>query len=100
MTEPNDQVIDWEPRPSPPSDNWRTSGWILIVLGVIGLVAGFLMETSVSTGDYGADDVINFALQFQQGFILDGGMFAIGLGVFCLGVSAVLTAIERMGRLK
>lgn len=97
MTDPNDQVLDWEPTPSAPGDTWRSSGWILIVLGAIGFIAAFVMDTSVPTDSYGSDSVVNFGLLSHQGLILDVGLFAIGLGVFCLGVGAILEALGRKG---
>lgn len=97
MTDPNEKTIDWEPTPSAPGDTWRSSGWILVVLGGIGVIATFLMDTTVPTDSFGDGAVVNFGLLSQQGLILDVSLFAIGLGVFCLGVGSILEAISRKG---
>lgn len=94
--------VDWSPEmsaaTSSPADSWRMSGWTFALVGVVALVLSLFMGTTVNTGGpYGGGEVVNLDLQFHKGLAIGGSLFAIGLGVFCLGVGAVLTAIERKG---
>jgi len=87
-------------RPSSAADSWTRCGWAAVVLGAIGLALSLLMKTSVeAAGVYGAtSEIVNIDLQFHKGLAVAGSLFAIGLGVFCLGIGAVLRAVSDAGR--
>lgn len=83
-----------------PGGGWQVTGWAFALSGIFALVYSTLMETSVTTsGLYGAaSEVVNLDLQFHKGLAVAGSLFAIGLGVFCLGISAVVKAISQASR--
>lgn len=79
-------------------DGWQMTGWAFAVIGAIALIAAFFMGTTVETGGpYGGGAVVNLDLQFKKGLAIGGSLFSIGLGVFCLGVGAIVKAIGRKG---
>lgn len=79
---------------------WQVTGWAFALIGTFALVYSTLMKTSVATSSlYGAaSEVVNLDLQFHKGLAVAGSLFAIGLGVFCLGISAVVKAISQASR--
>lgn len=93
------EAVEWTPEMSAatnsPADSWRSAGWTFAALGAIGLALSLFMKTSVETsGLYGAtSEVVNLDLQFHKGLAIAGSLFGIGLGVFCLGIGAIVTAI-------
>lgn len=83
-------------------ENWRVVGWILSAVGTIGLVVGFSMKTSVETfapstaySAGGSQDIINLGLLFNKGATMAVSLSAIGIGVFCIGVGAIIANIRR-----
>lgn len=93
------EAVEWEPSASSgaPGDGWGTAGWALSVIGALGLAVGFFMDTSIGGYGYGDGDIVNLDLMFQKGVVIACGLSAIGLGVFCHGVGAVVKAIGRKG---
>lgn len=93
-------AVEWTPElsaaTSSPADSWRMSGWTFALIGVIALTLSLFMGTTLGTGGpYGGGEVVNLDLQFHKGLAIGGSLFAIGLGVFCLGVGSILEAIGR-----
>lgn len=91
-------AVEWTPElsaaSSSPADSWRMSGWTFALVGAIALTLSLFMGTTVEPGGpYGGEQVVNLDLQFHKGLAIGGSLFAIGLGVFCLGVAAILEAI-------
>ena len=79
-------------------DGWSIAGWLFAACGGVALFFAIQMKTSVSTyssSAYGPSEVVNLDLQFTKGLAIDGALFAIGLGVFCLGVGAIVKVIGR-----
>lgn len=77
-------------------EGWRNIGSLFIVLGGLGMALSLFMKTSVETvGLYGASDVVNLGLMFNKGVSIAVSLFAIGLGVFCVAVGAIVRAIAR-----
>lgn len=79
---------------------WSVWGWIMTLGGLGGLVVGLFMKMSVETytpssilGPGGSSDVVNLGLMFTKGVVVACSLSAIGLGVFCFAVGAVLRAI-------
>lgn len=94
--------VEWTPgmsaATSSPTDSWRMSGWAFALVGLIALTLSLFMGTTVeSGGPFGGGEVVNLDLQFHKGLAIGGSLFAIGLGVFCLGVGSILEAITRKG---
>lgn len=65
-------------------------------MGAIGLAFCLFRGISVD-GGYGNDDIVNMGLMFQKGVVLACGLSALGFGVFCFGVGAIVKAIGRSG---
>lgn len=83
-----------------PGSGWSVWGWIMTLGGLGGLVVGLFMKMSVETytpssilGPGGSSDVVNLGLMFNKGVVVACSLSAIGLGVFCFAVGAVLRAI-------
>ena len=75
-------------------EGWRNIGSLFIVLGGFGMALSLFMKTSVETlGVYGASDVVNLGLMFNKGVAIAVSLSAIGLGVFCVAVGAIVRAI-------
>lgn len=92
-------AVDWAPAdatPTVPGDGWQMAGWALTVLGGLGVVVSYFLDISVD-GGYGNDDIVNLGLMFEKGFIAACSLSALGLGVFSLGVGAIVKAIGRQG---
>ncbi|HEV7340842.1 MAG TPA: hypothetical protein VGN68_04350 [Sphingopyxis sp.] len=77
---------------------WLVAGWVLAAAGVIGLVVGLLLDTSVAayspTMFGGPTEVVNLDLLFRKGVVVACGIAAIAAGIFCLAVAAILRAIH------
>jgi hypothetical protein len=93
---PVTEAVEWEPGTASgePGDGWRTAGWIFAVVGGLGLAFGLFSGITID-GGYGGDDIVNLDLMFHKGVILACSLSAIGLGVFCLGVGAIVKALGR-----
>lgn len=91
--------------PGGAGEPWRLWGWVLTLTGGAGLGVSLFLKTSVQTyvpasvlGDGGTSEVVNLDLLFQKGVAIAGSLTAIGLGLFCVGVSAIVVAIENAGK--
>lgn len=79
---------------------WRLWGLVLILGGVAGFGVALMMSTTVAA--YGAasilgggsSEVVNLGLLFNKGVAIAASLAAIGLGVFCLGVSAIVASLR------
>ena len=79
-----------------PAERWDFAGRTFVGIGLLCLCLSLLIGTTVGTGGpYGGGEVVNLDLQFYKGLAIDGSLFAIGLGVFCLAISSILEAIGR-----
>lgn len=84
-------------------EQWTLWGWVLAVLGAISLTFALLMNTTVETslpgvlGDGERSEIVNLDLLFKKGVAVAGSFAAIGFGVFCLGVGAIIGAIRIHG---
>lgn len=86
------------PNVAGPAERWDFAGRAFVGLGLLCLCLSLLIGTTVETGGpYGGGQVVNLDLQFYKRLAIDGSLFAIGLGVFCLGVGSILEAIGRKG---
>lgn len=92
------EAVEWEPSTTSgrTGDGWQTGGAVLSGIGAIGFAISLLMGITVD-GGYGGDDIVNLGLMFQKGFVAASSLAALSLGIFCLGVGAVLKAIGRKG---
>lgn len=92
------EVEGSEPGSASLGASWRSFGVLSVVLGAAAVVFGIFMKTSVSAPSlYGSDEVVNLGLQQTQALVFIGGLFGVGLGVFCLAVGAILNAMSRQG---
>lgn len=97
------EPVEWTPEmstaTSDPAEGWRITGWLLLIFGVVGLGIGLYMETSVETyrsaelAPYLPSSITNLDMLFKKGLTVAGGLFAIGAGIFCLGVGAIVKAL-------
>lgn len=85
-----------------PGEGWTIWGWLLAIGGLVGLAISLSMKMSVETytpssilGPGGSSDVVNLGLMFNKGVAVACSLSAIGLGVFCFAVAAILKAIGR-----
>lgn len=76
--------------------SWHAFGVVAVFVGAGAFAFSLFMKTSVSAPGMfgGSDEVVNIGLQHQQGMLFNGGLFAIGLGVFCIAVGAIINAIS------
>lgn len=87
-----------------PYEIWRIWGLLLTIGGGAGFAFSLLMETTVESyasgilGSGGSSSIVNIGLLFQKGTALAASLSAIGIGVFCLAVSAILLAIDGLRR--
>jgi len=92
-------VVDVGMSPDEPGDGWRAVGWFFAAAGAIGLVFSFYMDTTVEApGIYGSTEVVNLGLQFNKGLAVIGSLFGIMAGLLCLGVGAIVAAINQASR--
>lgn len=75
--------------------NMRGAGLTMIVLGIIGLFAGFVMDTSVSSALVNRVENIGL-LSRQSSLIITSGLFFM-TGCMLIGFAAVCDAVERIG---
>lgn len=87
------------------SEPWRMWGWVLTAIGGLGLGFSLFLKTSIETyvpptllGSGGTSEVVNLDLLFQKGVAIAGSLTAIGVGIFCIAVSAIVGAIENAGK--
>lgn len=79
---------------------WRVWGLLLIFGGVAGFGIALMMSTTVdafgSAGVLagGPAEIVNLGLLFNKGVAIAASLSAIGLGVFCLGVGAIVSALR------
>lgn len=75
---------------------WRILGLAILASGIIGLAISLFMSTSVPTFGLDGDqsELINLSLLFNKGVSVACSLAAIGLGAFCVAVSAILEAIQ------
>lgn len=76
------------------------TGWIITVCGVIGASLALFMDTSISTSvpadlySSRTTEIVNFELLFRKGLAVGISLFAIGAGLFCIAVGAIIAAIR------
>ena len=79
---------------------WRVWGLLLIFGGVAGFGIALMMSTTIdafgSAGVLagGPAEIVNLGLLFNKGVAIAASLSAIGLGVFCLGVGAIVSALR------
>ncbi|MGV1682952.1 hypothetical protein [Sphingopyxis sp. NJF-3] len=84
-----------------PGGGWSMTGWTVAVCGSIGLALALTMKSTVETympstvlGPAGSSEVANLDLMFQKGVAVAGSLSAVGVGVFCIAVSAIIKTIR------
>lgn len=77
--------------PQSAGDNWRGAGMLVILGGAVGLPFSLFLNTTVETY---ASDVVNLDLMFRKGVAVACSLTAIGAGLFCLAVGAIIGAIH------
>ena len=82
--------------PTTPGDGWRITGIFLGIAGIIGLLLSLSMDTTITTdvADFAPSSVVNLDMMHQQGTVFSLSLFAIGAGIFCFAVAAILRAIH------
>lgn len=81
-------------------ENWRGAGWLILLGGVVGLAVSLFLKTSVETyapailGGNGTSEVVNLDLLFRKGVAVACSLTAIGAGLLCLAVGAIIGAIH------
>lgn len=75
----------------------RGFGYALIAVGVLGLLVGIAMDTSVSGGIGTVNRVVNISLLIQQTATLIVSGFLFMTGCMLIGFSTVRDAIEQLG---
>lgn len=78
-----------------PGGTWHLSGLLIGFCGFVGFVLGILMPVTVSA-NFGSEldsEVVNLGLLFNKAATLATSLAAIGIGVFCLAVAAILNTI-------
>lgn len=81
------------------SENWWVSGLLAILVGFVSLLIGIFSKSTVPVSDYSPyggglpSEVVNLSLLFEKGLFVGGGIAAIVVGIFCIGVNAILQAI-------
>lgn len=90
-----------QPLPSSSHDDgWTKIGWLMLIAGILGFLFSLAMKTSVESytppsilGVGGSSSVVNLDLLFHKGVAIAGSLTAIGIGVFCVAVGAILKSI-------
>ncbi|MCW2242770.1 hypothetical protein [Azospirillum canadense] len=75
----------------------RGFGYALIALGVLGILVGLGMDTSVSGGIGAVNRVVNIGLLSQQTATVTISGFLFMTGCMLIGFATVRDAIERLG---
>ena len=83
---------------------WSAWGWSLAIFGSIGAAVSLTMKTTVEhftpstiLGPGGSSEVVNLDLMFHKGVAIAASLSAIGIGVFCIAVGAIINAIYSRG---
>lgn len=82
--------------PATSGSGWSMAGLIFGIAGACGLLFSLSMETSIATdADLLPSSVVNLDMMHRQSIALALSLFAIGAGLFCAAVGAIIGAIGR-----
>lgn len=79
---------------------WNAAGLGLSILGGCGLLYSLAMETALETAvssdlqAYVPSAVVNLDLLSRKEMAFTGSLFTIGIGIFCIAVGAIISAIH------
>jgi len=80
---------------------WTATGWTIATCGAVALALAISMKSTVEAytpstilGPGGQSEVANLDLMFQKGVAVAGSLTALGIGVFCIAVGAIINAIS------
>lgn len=83
-------------------ERWKMAGGVITTVSAGGLMLGLFMDTSVETrlpsqflDEAMPSAIVNLDLMFTKGVAIASSLTGIGIGIFCLAVGAILSAIAR-----